>query len=57
MLNLTVLTGRMEETPELKTTANKVSVIVIRIAFSGHKKVNEEEPADFFNVLACGGEG
>ena len=52
MLNLTVMTGRMVETPELKTTANNVSVTVFRIAVSRNYKVNEEYPTDFFNVVA-----
>lgn len=55
MLNLTVMTGRMVETPELKTTANNVSVTVFRIAVSRNYKVNEEYPTDFFNVVAWRG--
>ena len=53
MLNLTVMTGRMVETPELKTTANNVSVTVFRIAVSRNYKVNEEYPTDSpFNIRA-----
>ncbi len=55
MLNLSVMTGRMVETPELKTTANNVSVTVFRIAVSRNYKVNEEYPTDFFNVVAWRG--
>ena len=55
MLNLTVMTGRMVETPELKTTQNNVSVISFRIAVTRNYKVNDEYPTDFFNVVAWRG--
>ena len=55
MLNLAVMTGRMVETPELKTTQNNVSVTSFRIAVTRNYKVNDEYPTDFFNVVAWRG--
>ena len=55
MLNLSVMTGRMVETPELKTTQNNVSVTSFRIAVTRNYKVNDEYPTDFFNVVAWRG--
>lgn len=53
MLNLTVMTGRMVADPELKTTANGVSVTSFRIAVTrNYKNSSGEYDSDFFNTVA-----
>lgn len=53
MLNITVITGRMVETPELKTTQAGVSVSSFRMAHTrNYKNADGEYDTDFFNVVA-----
>lgn len=53
MLNITAITGRMVETPELKTTQSGVSVSSFRMAHTrNYKNADGEYGTDFFNVVA-----
>lgn len=52
MFNLVVLTGRLTADPELKTTANGISVTSFSIAVSRRYRSGEENQTDFINVVA-----
>lgn len=52
MLNRVILMGRLVSDPELKTTANGISVTSFRIAVDrSYVKSGEERKADFFNIV------
>ena len=52
MLNRVILMGRLVSDPELKTTANGVSVTSFRIAVDrSYVKSGEERKADFFDIV------
>lgn len=52
MFNLVVLTGRLTADPELKTTANGISVASFSIAVARRYRAGEEAQTDFINVVA-----
>lgn len=52
MFNLVVLTGRLTADPELKTTANGISVTSFSIAVARRYRAGEEAQTDFINVVA-----
>lgn len=52
MFNTVILTGRLTADPELKTTANGVSVTSFTIAVQRKYKQGEESQADFINIVA-----
>lgn len=52
MFNLVVLTGRLTGQPELKTTANGISVCTFSIAVDRAYKKGEEKETDFINIVA-----
>ncbi len=52
MFNLVVLTGRLTADPELKTTANGISVTSFSIAVSRRYRAGEEAQTDFINIVA-----
>ncbi len=52
MFNLVVLTGRLTADPELKTTANGISVTSFSIAVSRRYRSGEEPQTDFINIVA-----
>ncbi len=53
MLNLTVLTGRLVETPELRQTKNdSIPVTSFRIAVKRDFAKNNENDTDFFDIVA-----
>lgn len=53
MLNCAVLMGRLVADPELRTTANGVSVTSFRIAVDrAYQKQGEERQADFIDIAA-----
>ncbi len=52
MFNLVVLTGRLTADPELKTTANGISVTTFSIAVERRYRSGEERQADFINIVA-----
>lgn len=53
MLNCAILMGRLVADPELKTTANNVSVTSFRIAVDrDFQKQGEERQADFIDIVA-----
>ena len=52
MFNLVVLTGRLTQNPELKTSQNGVSVCSFTIAVERKYKQGEERQADFINIVA-----
>ncbi len=52
MFNLVVLTGRLTDTPELKTTATGVPVTSFSIAVERSYKIGEERETDFINIVA-----
>jgi single-strand DNA-binding protein len=52
MLNRVILMGRLVSDPELKTTANGISVTSFRIAVDrSYVKSGEERKADFFDIV------
>ncbi len=52
MLNRVILMGRLVSDPELKTTANGISVTSLRLAVDrNYVKAGEERKADFFDVV------
>ena len=52
MLNRTILMGRLVTDPELKTTANGISVTSFRIAVErSYVKSGEERKADFIDIV------
>lgn len=51
MLNVVVLTGRLTDTPELKTTGSGTSVCSFSIAVERRYKSGEERQADFINIV------
>ena len=52
MFNLVVLTGRLTADPELKTTANGLSVTTFSIAVDRRYRSGEERQTDFINIVA-----
>ncbi len=52
MFNLVVLTGRLTADPELKTTANGISVTSFSIAVNRNYRSGEEPQTDFINIVA-----
>ncbi len=52
MFNLVVLTGRLTADPELKTTANGISVVSFSIAVDRRYRSGEERQTDFINIVA-----
>ena len=52
MFNLVVLTGRLTADPELKTTQSGISVCRFTIAVNRRHQANEEQQADFINIIA-----
>ena len=52
MLNVVVLSGRLTRDPELKTTANGISVCSFSIAVERRFKSGEERQSDFINIVA-----
>lgn len=52
MFNLVVLTGRLTADPELKTTANGISVTTFAIAVDRRYRSGEERQTDFINIVA-----
>ncbi|MCQ2449713.1 MAG: single-stranded DNA-binding protein [Clostridia bacterium] len=52
MFNLVVLTGRLTADPELKTTANGISVTSFSIAVNRSYRSGEEPQTDFINIVA-----
>lgn len=52
MFNLVVLTGRLTETPELKTTSNGVLVTSFSIAVNRPYRKEKDQEADFINIVA-----
>lgn len=52
MFNLVVLTGRMTDTPELKTTQSGVSVTTFSIAVNRPYRKDKEQETDFINIVA-----
>ena len=52
MFNLVVLTGRLTADPELKTTANGISVTSFSIAVDRRYRSGEERQTDFINIVA-----
>ena len=50
MLNVVVLSGRLTTDPELKTTANGISVCSFSIAVERRFKSGEERQYDFINI-------
>ena len=53
MLNCAILMGRLVADPELRTTANDVSVTSFRIAVDrAYQKQGEERQADFIDIAA-----
>lgn len=52
MFNIAILTGRLTQNPELKTTPNGVSVCSFTIAVERRYKQGEERQADFINVVS-----
>lgn len=53
MLNCAILMGRLTHDPELRTTANDVSVTTFRIAVDrNYTKPNEERQTDFIDIVA-----
>lgn len=51
MLNVVVLSGRLTADPELKTTANGISVCSFAIAVERRFKTGEERQSDFINIV------
>ena len=51
MLNVVVLSGRLTQDPELKTTANGISVCSFSIAVERRFKSGEERQSDFINIV------
>ena len=52
MFNLVVLTGRLTDTPELKTTPGGVSVTSFSIAVNRPYRKDREQETDFINIVA-----
>ena len=53
MLNLTVMTGRLVEDPELRYTNNETPVTTYRIAVRrDYAKKGDDDAVDFFDVVA-----
>ena len=52
MFNLVVLTGRLTADPELKTTANGISVTTFAIAVDRRYRSGEDRQTDFINIVA-----
>ena len=52
MFNLVVLTGRLTADPELKTTANGISVTTFSIAVDRRYRSGENKQTDFINIVA-----
>ena len=52
MFNLVVLTGRLTADPELKTTANGISVTTFSIAVNRRYSTGEDRQTDFINIVA-----
>ena len=50
-INVVVLTGRLTNSPELKTTNNGTSVCSFSIAVDRRYKAGEERQADFINIV------
>lgn len=55
MYSITIMMGRLVADPELRHTANNVSVCSFRIAVDRPYKVNDKTIADFFDVVAWRG--
>ena len=51
MLNVVVLSGRLTADPELKTTANGISVCSFSIAVERRYRSGEERQSDFINIV------
>lgn len=51
MLNVVVLSGRLTQDPELKTTPNGISVCSFSIAVERRFKSGEERQSDFINIV------
>lgn len=51
MLNVVVLTGRLTDDPELKTTTGGISVCSFSIAVERRFRSGEERQADFINIV------
>ena len=52
MFNIAILTGRLTGDPELKTTQNGISVCSFTMAVNRNRRANEEQQADFINIVA-----
>ena len=52
MFNLAILTGRLTTDPELKTTANGISVTNFTLAVNRNYRAGEEQETDFINIVA-----
>ena len=52
MFNLVVLTGRLTDTPELKTTPSGISVTSFSIAVDRPYRKDREQETDFINIVA-----
>ena len=53
MLNITILTGRLVEAPELRGTSNETPVTSFRIAVRrDYTKKGDDDATDFFDVVA-----
>ena len=52
MFNLVVLTGRLTDDPELKTTGSGISVTSFSIAVNRAYRSGEEQQTDFINIVA-----
>ena len=51
MLNVVVLSGRLTQDPELKTTPNGISVCSFSIAVERRFRSGEERQSDFINIV------
>ena len=52
MFNIAILTGRLTQNPELKTTPNGVSVCSFSIAVERPYRQGEDRQADFINIVS-----
>lgn len=57
MYQVVVMMGRLTDDPELRHTTNDIAVATFSIAVDRPYKVNGEEKADFFDVVAWRGLG
>ena len=51
-MNIVILTGRLCQDPELKYTQSNVPVCSFTIAVNRNRRANEEQQADFINIVA-----